>query len=90
MHMGMLDLIVRVALVMATVFLFGIVFLTYLRVKSPKLLLISMGFGIFVVHALTYILELTAEEYRLIFTETNMIVIHLIALFFITMGILKE
>jgi len=87
---GILDVVIRVGLVLATGFLFGIVFLAYLRLRSQKMLLISIGFGIFFVHALAYIPELVIEEYHLILTENIHLLIHLTALIFIALGILKD
>jgi len=87
---GILDVVIRVGLVLATSFLFGIVFLAYLRLRSRKMLLISIGFGIFFVHALIYIPELIIEEYHLILTENGHLLIHLAALIFIALGILKD
>jgi hypothetical protein len=40
---AVLDVIIRVVLVAATSSLFGIVFLTYLRLKSNKMLFIALG-----------------------------------------------
>jgi len=90
MHIGILDVVVRVGLVLATSFLFGIVFLSYLRLRSRKMLLISIGFGIFFVHALIYIPQLIAEEYRVMLTENEHLIIHLVALIFIALGIFKD
>jgi len=90
MHIGILDVVVRVGLVLATSFLFGIVFLAYLRLRSRKMLLISIGFGIFFVHALIYIPQLIAEEYRVMLTENEHLIIHLVALIFIALGIFKD
>jgi len=90
MHIGILDIIVRVGLVAATTFLFGIVFLAYLRLRSRKMLLISIGFGIFFVHALITIPELISDSYMLVFNENMHLLIHFVALIFILLGILKD
>jgi len=85
-----LDAVIRVALVLATGFLFGIVFLTYLRLRNRKMLFISAGFGIFFVHALIYIPELFNAAYTVMLDENVHLVIHLIALIFILVGMLKD
>jgi hypothetical protein len=85
-----LDIIVRVGLSVATAFLFGIVFLAYLRLKNRKMLLISVGFGIFLAHALITLPELINETYHVILDENAHLLIHLVALIFILLGILKD
>lgn len=90
MPIGILDIIVRVGLVVATTFLFGIVFLAYLRLRSRKMLLISIGFGIFFVHALIYVPELFNDAYRIVLDENLHLFVHLIALIFILLGTLKD
>ncbi len=90
MHIEILDVVVRVVLVLATGFIFGIVFMAYLRLRSSKMLFISIGFGIFLVHALISIPELFVEEFRVVLTENVHLLIHLLALIFIALGILKD
>lgn len=82
-----IDLIIRVALVVATAFLFSIVFAAYMRIKSRKLLFISMGFGIFFTHGLITIPELFMN---FMITEDMHLLIHLIALAFILFGTIKD
>jgi hypothetical protein len=86
----MLDVILRIALVLATGFLFGIIFLAYNRMKNPKLLLISIGFAVFLIHALLYMPELMISQYTFKFTENMHIAFNLLALIFITIGIIRE
>lgn len=90
MHIGILEIVVRVGLVVATTFLFGIVFLAYLRLKSRKMLFISAGFGVLVVYALVALPELFNDAYAITFDENMHLLIHLIALLFIMLGILKD
>jgi len=85
-----LDVVIRVALVLATGLLFSIVLLAYYRLRSTKMLLISIGFGIFFVHALIYLPELITEEYRVVLTENEHLLIHLVALIFIALGMFKD
>jgi hypothetical protein len=86
----MLDMIIRVGLIIATAFLFCVVFLAYLRMKNRKMLLISLGFATFFVNALFHIPALINEDYGAIFSENVFLLIHLIGLIFITIGILKD
>ncbi len=90
MHIELVDIVVRVALVLATSFLFGTVLLAYLRLRNRKLLFVSIGFGIFFIHALIYVPELIWDEYRLVLTENTHLLIHSVGLVFIALGILKD
>jgi hypothetical protein len=90
LQIGILDVIVRVALVLATAVLFSIVFLVYYRLKNRKMLLITVGFGIFFVHALITIPELFNEAYQIAMSENVHTLLHVIALVFILLGILKD
>ena len=87
MAVELVDLIVRVGLVLATTFLFGIVFLTYLRVRNRKLLFLSAGFGVFFIHAVITIPELF---YNFTINENTHLIIHLLALTLILFGTLKD
>ena len=86
----MLDVIIRIGLVIATAFLFGIVFLTYLRVRNTKMLFVALGFGTFLVNALVHLPELVSEQYSIMLSENVFLLIYLIGLLFISVGILKD
>jgi hypothetical protein len=86
----MLDMVIRVGLIVATAFLFSIIFLAYLRMKNRKMLLISLGFATFLVNALLHIPELISEDYGALFSENVFLFIHLVGLIFIAIGILKD
>jgi hypothetical protein len=88
MSLPLFDIILRIALVIATGILFTIVFVAYLRLKNRKLLFLSTGFGIFFVHALIYIPELFGPTYLI--GENTHLIIHLVALLFILLGTLKD
>jgi hypothetical protein len=89
-HIGILEIAVRIGLTVATSFLFGIVFLGYWRTRTSKMLLVSVGFAVFFVHALITIPELFNDAYQIAMSENLHLLIHLIALVFILLGILKE
>jgi hypothetical protein len=86
----MVDVVVRVGLVIATAFLFGVVFLAYLRVRNTKMLFVALGFGTFLVNALVHLPELFSEQYSIMLSENVFLLIHLIGLLFISVGILKD
>jgi len=89
MTIGLIDVVVRVGLVIATAVLFSIIFAAYLRLRNRKLLFISGGFGVFFVHAIITIPELFFGIGYMIDENTHLL-IHLVGLFFILLGILKD
>lgn len=86
----MLDVIIRVSIVIATAFLFGIVFLAYLRMKSTKMLFVALGFGTFLANALIHLPELISEDYSIMLSENVFLFIYLVGLIFIAIGIFKD
>jgi len=90
MHIGILDIVLRVGLTLATSFLFGIMFLGYWRTRTRKLLFVTAGFVVFFVHALITVPELFSDTYQIAMSENVHLLIHLIALVLIAIGILKD
>ncbi len=90
MHVGILDIVLRVGLTLATSFLFGIMSLGYWRTRSRKMLFITAGFAVFFVHALITIPELFSDTYEVAISENVHLLIHLTALVLIAIGILKD
>jgi hypothetical protein len=88
MSLPLVDIVLRIALVIATGILFTVVFAAYLRLRNRKLLFLSTGFGIFFAHAIIYIPELFGPTY--IIDENTHLLIHLVALFFILLSTLKD
>jgi uncharacterized membrane protein YadS len=88
MTLPLVDIVLRIALVIATGILFTVIFAAYLRLRNRKLLFLSTGFGIFFAHAIIYIPELFGPTY--IIDENTHLVIHLVALFFILLSTLKD
>ncbi len=86
--MDIFDIILRISLILATTSVFGIMLLTYLRVRNTKMLLISAGFGSFVLYALMSIPEILGSP--LAMDENLHLFLHLIALVLILVGILKD
>ena len=89
MSIGLIDVVVRVGLVIATTVLFSIIFAAYLRLRNRKLLFISVGFGVFFVHAIITIPELFFGIGYMIDENTHLL-IHLVGLSVILIGILKD
>jgi predicted transporter len=90
MHIGILDIVLRVGLTIATSFLFGIMFLAYRRTRTRRMLFVTAGFAVFFVHALITVPELFSDTYQIAMSENVHFLIHLIALVLITIGILKD
>jgi ABC-type uncharacterized transport system permease subunit len=90
MHIGILEIVLRVGLTLATSFLFGIMLVGYWRTRTHKMLFVTMGFAVFFVQALITIPELFSDTYQIAMSENVHLLIHLIALTLITIGILKD
>jgi predicted transporter len=90
MSAGIIDVVLRIGLVIATGFVFGIMFLGYWRTRTRKMLFISAGFAVFFVHALITVPELFSDAYQIAMSENVHLFIHLIALVLIAIGILKD
>ena len=84
------DVVVRVAFLVATTLLFGIVLLAYRRVRTNKMGLVTVGFAIAWVHSLITIPEFFIEVYDVALDENLHLLLFLIALIFILAGILKD
>lgn len=89
MAIELLGVVIRIGLVIATAVLFSIIFAAYLRLRNRKLLFISVGFAVFFVHAIITIPELFFGIGYMIDENTHLL-IHLLGLFFILIGILKD
>ena len=89
MSIGLLDVVIRIGLLTATAFLFGLVFLAYVNLRNRRLLFISVGFGIFFAHALLTLPELFYGSAYII-EENVHLLIHFVALAFILVGTLKD
>jgi hypothetical protein len=88
MPVGIIDIVLRVGLTLATGFLLGIMFLSYWRTRTSKMLFITAGFAVFFIHALVTIPELFSSDYQI--NENLHLLIHLIGLALITIGVLKD
>jgi hypothetical protein len=86
----MLDMIVRLGILAATGTLFLIIWMAYRRVPTQKMGFITAGFGLMFIHAVLLMPEVMLENYTMGFTENTHLLIHFVALVFITLGILKD
>lgn len=86
--MSIFDIILRVLLILATTSLFGIVFITYLKLKTTKILLFAVGFGFFVVYALLGVPEIFGQALHI--DENVHLTLHLISLAFLLVGMFKN
>jgi predicted transporter len=90
MHIGILDVVLRIGLALATSFLFGIMLVGYWRTRTRKMLFVTAGFAVFLVHAIITLPELFSDAYQIAMSENVHLLIHLIALALIAIGILKD
>jgi hypothetical protein len=88
--MSILDVVVRMALIFATAALFVIVLLAYLRLRSHKMLFITIGFGMFFLNALILMPELFSQDIDMLISQNLHLFLNLIGLIFIMLGTLKE
>jgi hypothetical protein len=88
--MVILDIVVRMALIFATATLFVIVLFTYSRLRSRKMLLITIGFGIFFLNALVLMPELFSQDIDMLISQNLHLFMNLMGLILILFGILKE
>ena len=88
--MELIDVLLRIALIAATGFLFVIVLLSYIRVRSKRLLFIAAGFAVFLFHTILYMPELLIQSITLEFSDNVHIFLNLVALLLIAIGIIRE
>ncbi len=88
MSFSVIDLVIRIILVTVAAILFGVIVLTYNRIRNRKLLFISIGFGILLIHSLITIPELLLN---MVVINVNLdITLDTITLVFVLIGILKD
>jgi hypothetical protein len=86
----MIDMVISIGLLSTTIFLFLIVFWAFIRMRSVKMLLISLGFGTFFVGAILHLLEILIEQINFMISENVLLLIQLIGLLLIAIGVLKD
>jgi hypothetical protein len=88
--MEMVDVVVRMALILATATLFVIVLTAYLRLRNHKMLFITTGFGIFFLNALILMPELLSQYIDMLISQNLHLFLNFVGLVFILFGTLKE
>jgi hypothetical protein len=86
----LIDALVRIALLLATGFLFVSILTAYRRMPTRKMTYFTLGFGTFFLQAILLMPELMLENYTMQFTENVHLFVQLVALTFVTLGILKD
>lgn len=82
--------VARLAFVIVTTIIFLIALLSYSRLRNRKMLLLTIGFGLFFVHGLISIPELFSIVYNKDFTDSLHLLMDSVALLFILLGALKD
>jgi hypothetical protein len=82
--------VARIAFVIVTTVIFSVALLSYSRLRTKKMLILAIGFGLFFVHGVISIPELFISGYNRDFTDSLHILIDSIALAFILFGALKD
>jgi hypothetical protein len=86
----MIEMAIGIGLIATTVLLFAIVLLAYLRIRTTRMLFITMGFGTFFLAAILHLPKILSEEYSLMLPENIFLLFQLIGLIFIALGVLKD
>jgi hypothetical protein len=85
-----LFILARLIFSIVTIIVFAISFSAYLRFRSKKTLLLTAGFGLFLLHGIIAIPEIFNYEYDFGFTESIHLLIDAAALLLILLGVLKD
>ncbi len=85
-----LFIIARIAFVVTTSILFAVVLPAYLRFRSRRMLLITIGFGLFFLHGLISIPEIIDNVYDIEFTDSVHLLFEIAGLVFILLGTVHD
>lgn len=85
-----LFIVARVGFVVTTLILFAVILPAYLRFRSRRMLLITIGFGMFLLHGLISIPEIINNVYNIDFTDSLHILFDLAGLVFILLGTVQD
>ncbi len=83
-------IIARLVFIVVTIVVFSFSVLTYARLRSKKMLLLTIGFGLFFVHGLIAIPEIFSRPYNFEFTDSLHLLIDATAILFVLLGVLKS
>jgi uncharacterized membrane protein len=80
----------RIVFIMVATIIFIIALLAYLRLRNRKMLLLTVGFGLFLIHGALSIIELLVFSFNIEFTEGYHLLIDAVALLCILVGALRN
>lgn len=80
----------RIVFIIVATTIFIIALLAYIRLRNKKTLLLTVGFGLFVTHAILAITELFFSGFNATFTTGYHLLLDSVALSFILVGALRN
>ena len=86
----MIKMVIGIGLIATTALLFAIVLLAYLRIRTTRMLFITLGFGTFFIAAILHLPKILSKEYSFVLPENVFLLFQLIGLIFIAIGVLKD
>jgi hypothetical protein len=89
-HLPLIAYVGRIVFLIVTTIIFVIALLAYVRIRKTKTLLLSVGFGLFFIHAILAVAELLSSDFNMQFTTGYHLLIDSIALLCILVGALKD
>lgn len=87
---SLIFIVARVAFLVAASILFAIVLTAYLRLRSRRMLFVTIGFGLFFVHGLISIPEIVNRAYNMDFSDSFHLIVDLAGLIFILLGTVQD
>ncbi len=81
--------IARVTFFVVATVLFFVILAAYLRFRSQRLLLTTVGFGFFFAHAMFSLPEILSSNYAIMFDDTVHLLLDSAGLFFVMLGTLQ-
>ena len=86
----MIEMAIGIGLIATTTLLFAIVLLAYLRIRTTRMLFVTLGFGTFFIAAILHIPKILSEQYSFMMPENVFLLFQLVGLIFIVIGVLKD
>ena len=86
----MIEMAIGIGLIATTTLLFAIVLLAYCRIRTTRMLFITLGFGTFFIGAILHLPKILSQQYSFMMPENVFLLLQLIGLIFIVVGVLKD
>ncbi len=86
----MIEMAIGIGLIATTTLLFAIVLLAYRRIRTTRMLFVTLGFGTFFIAAILHIPKILSEQYSFMMPENVFLLFQLVGLIFIVIGVLKD